>query len=70
MKQPINNRDTQCRLILKHLRSGKTLSQKQALKLYGVHRLASRMFDLKELGLKYHKKTDVHGFAHYYIEKK
>lgn len=67
--KPINTRETQIRLILKHLRRrrGAKLSQATALEKYGVHRLASRMHDLKKQGIKYSKETDVHGFAHYYL---
>ena len=36
--------------ILKHLRSGKSLSPLQALGLFGCYRLAGRIYDLKRAG--------------------
>lgn len=36
--------------VLKHLKSGKTLTALQALNWYGVFRLAARVLDLKAAG--------------------
>ncbi len=64
-----NNRESQVRIILKHLRKRKkrTLCQSDALRLYNVFRLASRINDLKKRGHKIGKITDINKFAHYYL---
>jgi hypothetical protein len=43
-------RPTKIALIKDHLRSGKTLTQLEALGLYGAYRLAARIHDLKAQG--------------------
>jgi hypothetical protein len=40
----------QCRTILKHLKTGRNLTQVSATELYRVHRLAARITELKSLG--------------------
>lgn len=41
---------TQCERIMRHLESGKPLTSAEAMSEYGIHRLASRICDLKKLG--------------------
>lgn len=43
---------TQCEMILDHLSAKGTITQRQALREYGVARLASRVYDLKRHGHK------------------
>jgi hypothetical protein len=64
-----NNRESQVRLVLKHLRKrkGRKLCQSDALFFYKIPRLASRINDLKKQGHKIGKITDVNKFAHYYL---
>lgn len=45
----------QARKILRHLRSGKTISPLEAQNVYGVYRLAASIFDIRQLG--YNVKT-------------
>lgn len=45
---------TQCTLIKKWLKAGKTLTSLEALNLFGCMRLASRIHDLREQGLNIH----------------
>ena len=42
---------SQTQSIKKHLEQGKTITQMEALVLYGIFRLASRISDCKRLGL-------------------
>lgn len=41
-------RVTDCELIVRHLKSGKPITQDEAKDKYGVRRLAARIFDLRE----------------------
>jgi len=41
----------QCQQVLSHLQSGKPITSLEALKLYGIFRLASRIHDLKKNGI-------------------
>jgi hypothetical protein len=41
---------TQADQVLKHMESGKTISPMDAMKEYGIMRLASRILDLRKLG--------------------
>ena len=50
MKDKEHHTETHCRLILKHLSSGKHITQMEALKKFGCMRLGARIFDLKEQG--------------------
>jgi uncharacterized small protein (DUF1192 family) len=43
---------TQCQQVLQHLDSGKPLTQRDALRLYGVSRLAARIYDLQQRGVR------------------
>lgn len=43
-------RSTQCESIISHLKSGRTITQSEALDLYGIERLASRISDLRKRG--------------------
>ena len=47
---------SQCKRIAAWLKSGRTLTQLEALKLFGCFRLASRVFDLREKGLNIQKR--------------
>lgn len=40
----------QARKVLAHLNSGKTLSTLEAQNVYGVHRLAARINEIREIG--------------------
>lgn len=40
----------QCTLILTHLQMGKTLTQKDAIRLFGCYRLGARIMDLRQAG--------------------
>lgn len=42
---------TQCALIARHLKSGKSITQSDAERLMGVGRLAARVRDLKDDGM-------------------
>lgn len=42
--------DSQCKQVLKHLKKHKSIMPLQALNLYGIYRLASRVNDLRNLG--------------------
>ncbi|OCG33672.1 MULTISPECIES: helix-turn-helix domain-containing protein [unclassified Gilliamella] len=48
----LNNESTQsqCKNILRHLQSGKTINPLQALDQYGCLRLGARIYDLKKRG--------------------
>jgi hypothetical protein len=55
---------TQVERILKHLKSGKSITARQARDLYGVDRLAARIHDLRDLPWKpskghYNIRTDM-----------
>jgi len=41
---------SQCQSLLSHLKAGKTITQLEALDLYGILRLASRVNDLRKRG--------------------
>lgn len=43
-------KQSQCKRILSHLQSGKTINPLQALNLYGCFRLGARIYDLKKAG--------------------
>lgn len=43
-------KQSQCKRILSHLQSGKTINPLQALDLYGCFRLGARIYDLKKAG--------------------
>ena len=47
--KPIGSK--QCQQVLSHLQSGKPLTSLEALRLYGIFRLASRIHDLKKNGI-------------------
>lgn len=42
--------ETQCKQVLSHLQSGQSITPLEALNLYGVFRLASRIHDLRNKG--------------------
>lgn len=47
--KPIGSK--QCQQVLSHLQSGKPITALEALRLYGIFRLASRIHDLKKNGI-------------------
>ena len=47
--KPIGSK--QCQQVLAHLQSGKPITALEALRLYGIFRLASRIHDLKKHGI-------------------
>jgi len=49
----------QSQQILTHLKSGKGITALEALQFYGVMRLASRIFELRQDGAEIIKKTEV-----------
>ena len=67
---------TQCDRILRHLKSGGSLTAAQDMQEYGIYRLASRINDLKKRGVPIQKRTvsskNRHGkkvsYAEYYME--
>jgi hypothetical protein len=64
---------TQISQIEQHLRSGKSITALQALKLYGCLRLGARIYDLKDKGLDIEKvmvKKGVKSFAKYTLKIK
>ena len=71
------NTDAQTQLILRHLTKHKTITTHQAYDLYGITRLPSRIFDLREMGHKigmvWEYGVNRYGhpvkFGKYYIEK-
>ena len=68
-----NANGTKKGMVLNHLKSGRTLTQLQALRLYGAGRLASTVFRLKEEGYDIKKNIIYNllseGYAEYYIPK-
>jgi len=46
--KPIGSK--QCQQVLSHMQSGKPITSLEALRLYGIFRLASRIHDLKKNG--------------------
>lgn len=58
---------TQCDRILAHLKAGRTLTPVEALRRFGTFRLAARINELREQGVRV--KTDRHpkGYAVYRI---
>ena len=48
-EKPIGSK--QCQQVLSHLQSGKPITALEALRLYGIFRLASRIHDLKKNGI-------------------
>lgn len=68
--KPIGSK--QCQQVLAHLQSGKPITALEALRLYGIFRLASRIHDLKKHGIEV-KVRDVatengKKIAQYYLE--
>jgi hypothetical protein len=51
--------ETQAELILKHLKSGRVLTQGQALNLFGCFRLAPRIWELRQRGIRIDSKLRV-----------
>lgn len=45
--------DSQCRMILQHMASGKPITPLDALNLYGCFRLSARIFEIRDLGKQY-----------------
>ena len=64
---------TQNEAVLNHLMTGRSLSPLEALGLYGVFRLAARVFQLKDMGVDIRKvtKVDINGkqYAEYYVSE-
>ena len=62
---------TQNNTLLNHMMTGRSISPLEALGLYGVFRLAARMFELKGMGVDIQKvtKVDINGkqYAEYSI---
>jgi hypothetical protein len=67
----MRNKQSQNNLILKHLTDGKSISPLEAMGVYGVYRLAARIFELREDGHKITKiiKDDGRGrtYAEYFL---
>ncbi len=63
---------TQNNTLLKHMMTGRSISPLEALGLYGVFRLAARMFELKSIGVDIQKvtKVDINGkqYAEYSVD--
>ncbi len=49
--EPLTLRESQNKKIASYLKSGRSLTQDEAIKLFSCYRLASRIFDLREHGL-------------------
>lgn len=49
---------TQTERIMKHLEEKGSITQLEAMNEYGIYRLASRISDLRKLGVKIKKKTE------------
>lgn len=45
-------KESQCKMIMEHLAKHKTITTMEAYELYGITRLPSRIFDLRESGHK------------------
>ena len=62
---------TQNEALLNHMMTGRSISPLEALGLYGVFRLAARMFELKAMGVDIQKNTkvDINGkqYAEYFV---
>lgn len=58
----------QSEMILLHLQKHGHITTLEAFKYYGITRLASRIFDLQQLGYKFNKKDIKHGVGHPYTE--
>jgi len=59
--------DSQRKAILKHLRSGRTLTPIQALNRYGCFRLGARILELRKTGLSV-VNLNKSGYARYKLE--
>ena len=46
----VRNKQSQNDMILKHLEGGRTISPLEAMGVFGVYRLAARIFELRESG--------------------
>ena len=44
----VMKRVTDCEAVMRHLMTGKSLTQDEAKDLYGIRRLSARIFDLRE----------------------
>ena len=63
---------TQNEAVLNHLMTGRSITPLEALGLYGVFRLAARVFELKDMGVNVQKvtKVDINGkqYAEYSVD--
>jgi len=63
---------TQNEALLNHLMTGRSITPLEALGLYGVFRLAARVFELKDMGVNVQKvtKVDINGkqYAEYSVD--
>ena len=57
--------ESQNKLIARHLTNGYSINPIEALRLYGCFRLASRINDLKNLGMEIESTRTVQGKKHY-----
>ena len=68
---------TQCEKILRHMEDYGSISSLEAVNEYGIMRLASRISDLKHMGIPIHKETvkgknrygEVTSYARYSLQK-
>ena len=64
----VKNKTSQNDRILKHLKSGKTISPLEAMGVFGVYRLAARIFELRQDGHEIVKKIKDDGQGRTYAE--
>lgn len=57
-------KESQMKLLLQHFEIHGSITQKEAMELYGIGRLGARVFDLKKLGYPVYAKAE-HGVNRY-----
>ena len=66
--------EAQCKLILRHLKSGHKITPLEALRKYGIGRLAARCWDLRQSGYRIQRRmievADHKRVAQYWLEGK
>jgi len=64
----MRNKQSQNDMILKHLKAGKSISPLEAMGVFGVYRLAARIFELRESGVEITKVIKDDGRGRTYAE--
>lgn len=64
-KEPV--RDSQNKIVLKHLQTKGSLTRVMATKIYSIYQLSSRIYDLKQQGYDIKKTLVTIGKSHYAV---